>query len=273
MFNSASVKRQNGMGQKSKENFLNEFSKFSYGNIINQPFFNYFENLEKPPHENIEVDEEWIHMTFLLDRSGSMCTFSTKDIIKSIKGFISDQMANEKNKKVSITIISFDESLCIVFDDFVKTIEDVKFSQTDIEPRDMTALNEATAFTIEFTGRKLSNWGTTIGETRPGNVVFATMTDGEENSSVKEWSLEEGKSKLSEIVKEHTEKWGWKFFFLAANIDSKETGSQLGYDPNQCIDFHTSSQGYDNAFRSCSQAVTENRGFSDLERAYCSNPN
>ena len=32
-------------------------------------------------------------------------------------------MANEKNKKVSITIISFDESLCIVFDDFVKIHE------------------------------------------------------------------------------------------------------------------------------------------------------
>lgn len=253
-------------------NFTNT-RKTNNDNEIYQPFFKYFEGKQIAPHrEDVGVDSNWIHLSFLLDRSGSMCSFNTGKIIDSIKGFITDQMAGKTDHKFTITIFSFDDKCRVVFDEEIKSVDDVQINVDDISPRDSTALLEANAFAIEYVGRKCSHWGTTIGDSRPGTIVFATMTDGEENSSSGEWNGSEGREKLSKIVKEHTDKWGWKFFFLAANIDSQATGSVMGYNVDQCIDFHTSNEGYDNAFQSCSRAVHENRGFSQDERNSSINP-
>ena len=242
-------------------------------NEIHQPFFRYFEGKQIAPHkEAVIVDTKWVQLSFLLDRSGSMSSFNTEKIIESIKSFITDQMAGKEDHKFTITVFSFDDKVRIVFDNEIKTVDDVKITVYDISPRSGTALIEANAFGIEYIGRKCANWGTTNGDSRPATVVFATMTDGEENYSSGEWNGKPGQDKLSAIVKEHTEKWEWKFFFLAANIDSQATGSVMGYNVDQCIDFHTSNEGYDNAFQSCSRAVHENRGFSQEERNSSLNP-
>lgn len=240
---------------------------------INQPFFKYFENETIPPHkEDVPTDDKWIHLGFLLDRSGSMMTFKTNGIIDSINNFVKDQMEGKDDHKFSVTIVSFDNAVRVVFDEFINTIEDLKITVRDIHPRGSTALVEANAFAIEYIGRKCASWGTLEGDTRPSKIIFATMTDGEENSSEDDWHGKSGQEKLSEVVKEHTDKWGWKFFFLGANIDSRATGSIMGYNVDQCIDFHTSNEGYDLAFSSCSRAIHENRGFSQEERTSSMNP-
>ena len=264
----------NTIGVINSSNSENESSNRDSDEIC-QPFMDHFTTLSNPPvNLNIDCNPEHLHLTFLLDRSGSMCTFSSKEIIKSVKSFIEDQIASPDINLISLTIISFDDTIRIIFDDFITSIQDVVFDESDILPRRSTALNEATAFTIKFMGNKFSHWGTTMPEkSRPGKVVFATMTDGEENTSFGGWNGYLGKDKIKKIVEDHKTKYNWSFFLLAANIDSNILGREMGYDEGNCMDFHTSNEGYDMAFRSCSQAVTENRHFSQEERTSSIAPN
>ena len=112
----------------------------------------------------------------------------------------------------------------------------------------------------------MAHWGTTIGNTRPSKVVLATITDGYENSSSDEWGRKKGKIKLTEIVEEHKNVWNWKFFLLGTTIDSRETGSSMGYDESQCIDFIPRGDSFEKTINSCSSALFEDRGFSLQER-------
>ena len=248
-----------------------KYLEFGKTDDIKQPFHDMFKEVQWAPNvTNVPIDETIKQITILLDRSASMSSFNIQKIVESVKNFIKDQII--PGNIMYCTVISFDDNAKIVFDDQVTNIDSVDFTFHDIEPRGGTALTEATAFAIEYTGRKLAHYGTTNSNTRPGKIIFATMTDGEENMSVGDWTGKDGKEKLKGIIKEHTNKYSWNFYLLAANVDSREMGSSMGYSTEQCIDFHTSNDGFDSAFLSASSAINEGRGFSQDERLSSMNP-
>jgi hypothetical protein len=238
---------------------------------IPKPFHKFFQNpkyehFEKdiPHREDIHIDSTWKHITFLLDKSGSMCSFNQEKMVKDVHEFLKDQNC-DKTQKISITIFGFNDCLSIIYDGFFDP-DKIYIQTANIQPSGCTALTEATAFMVDYIGQKCSNWGTIDGDSRPGQVICATLTDGEENSSTGDWKGKEGVVKLKDIIEEHTNQWSWKFYFLGANIDSQTIGDSLGYSRNNCIDFHTSDDGSSTALRCCSQAIQENRGFSQEER-------
>ena len=234
-------------------------------------FFNnsQYEHFHKdiPHREDIEINYGWKHITFLLDKSDSMYSFNQTKMVKDVHEFLKHQNC-DKTQKMSVTIFGFNDRLSIIYDGFFDMFDSDKIylRSEDIEPSGCTALTEATAFMVDYIGRKCANWGTLEGHTRPGHVICATLTDGEENSSTGEWKNKEGMMKLKDIIEEHTNRWSWKFYFLGANIDSQRTGDSLGYSKDKCIDFHTSDNGSSTVLRSCSQAIREDRGFSQEER-------
>ncbi len=60
---------------------------------------------------------------------------------------------------------------------------------------------------------------------RPEDVIFVIATDGAENSS-KKFSIED----VQRRIREQTNKYSWKFIFLASGIDAKATAVDLGFD-------------------------------------------
>lgn len=241
---------------------------------IGLPFESYFYNLKKAPHdESVQLDNNWIHITFLLDRSESMGYYGIHFNYKHINNCILKFIKDNKEKNISITILGFDNKINIIYDKFYKKDGFLKnpyeifiISERDIYPRASTALTESVAFAIKYTGNKMSHWGTTIGKTRPYKVVLATITDGYENSSSGEWAEKKGKVKLTKIVEEHKNIWNWKFFLLGTTIDSRKAGTSMGYDESQCIDFIPRAESFEKTMNSCSSALLENRGFSQEER-------
>ena len=226
------------------------------------PFHQFFNNSQYehfhkdiPHREDIQIDYGWKHITFLLDKSDSMYSFSQETMVKDVHEFLKDQNC-DKTQKISVTILGFNDCLSIIYDGFFDMFDSDKIylRTEDIKPSGCTALTEATAFMVDYIGRKCACWGTLEGHTRPGHVICATLKE------------KEGMMKLKNIIEEHTSRWSWKFYFLGANIDSQSTGDSLGYSKDNCIDFHTSDNGSSTVLRSCSQAIREDRGFSQEER-------
>jgi hypothetical protein len=78
----------------------------------------------------------------------------------------------------------------------------------------LTALNDAVCIAIDTLGKEFAAMPE---EERPGQVVFAIVTDGHENAS-KEYDLKDVKTRIDRQSGEYS----WEFVYLAANQDEFE---------------------------------------------------
>jgi len=69
-------------------------------------------------------------------------------------------------------------------------------------------------------------------------VIFVITTDGYENASRK-FSYDKVKS----MITHQTEKYGWEFIFMGANIDVDKEGEKLGISEDRACSFSASSSG------------------------------
>ena len=70
-------------------------------------------------------------------------------------------------------------------------------------------------------------------------------TDGYENASV-EYTYK----KVKDMIQTQTNKSGWEFVFLGANIDAAEVGESMGIDRKRSATFHNDSTGIMTNFKS-----------------------
>ena len=153
-------------------------------------------------------------ITFVLDRSGSMASMVT-DVIGGWKTFVAKQKAEVGD--CTLSLVQFDTIYETVFAGV--PIQNVSPS-LDFMPRGGTALRDAIGRTINDVGARLR---ALPDKERPQNVIIAIMTDGEENSS-----HEFTQAQIKSMVEHQTNKYGWQFLFLGANIDAFLVGSQFG---------------------------------------------
>lgn len=206
------------------------------------------------------MNSNYTDVTIVLDRSGSM------DIIKEatiggINKFIDDQKALI-NKKVTLSLIQFDApftsysygSQAETQDPWYKysyTSGDVKFisplNDSTYQPRGGTALIDAMAKAIIETGDRLSKLSESE---RPANVVFAVMTDGQENQS-KEYT----RTKVMEMVKHQTDKYNWIFTFLGANQNAILEAATYGFTGGNTITYASNFVGTRAAMDSFSTSI------------------
>ena len=165
------------------------------------------------------TDKKLTEIICLVDRSGSMQSVAD-DAIGGFNAFLKEQQAS-KHGKCLLTYVQFDsQGIDIVHES--KPVNDVpELTRETFVPRGGTPLREAMCTIIDSTGNRFA----AVAENRrPGNVVFVVITDGQENSSGREYTEE----LLKEKVRVQSEKYDWTFVFLAQNIDAFIAGSRIG---------------------------------------------
>lgn len=160
-----------------------------------------------------------VEIVCILDRSGSMSSIMD-EAIGALNLFIDDQ--KKLPGKASFTLVAFDDRYEKVMDR-IKLKDVRKISRSDVEPRGMTALNDAVGRTIASIDSK--------------KVVLLIQTDGHENAS-SEYTTDQVKKMILE-----KEKAGWDISFIGAGIDAFQQGAQYGLKIDKCLTVSKSAAG------------------------------
>jgi hypothetical protein len=123
------------------------------------------------------------------------------------------------------------------------------------EPRGGTALYNSLGKTINDIGAKLA----ALPESeRPEKVLVVTITDGEDNSVLSNFSVSEyNSSKVKEMVKHQTENYKWDFAYIGANQDAWAVGSSMGVTNN--LNYVADSAGTAYAFDNLTKSTLSYR--------------
>ena len=195
-------------------------------------------------------------MVFILDRSGSMGGLESD----TIGGF---NATVEKQKKLDgkayVTTVLFD-NVSETIHDRVPLEEIGKMTNNEYYVRGSTALLDAVGLTIKH----IENIHKYIRkEDVPEHTVFVITTDGYENASQKFDS-----KTVKAMVKEKTDKCGWEFIFLGANIDAVHTASGLGIKADNAATFTASSAGVASTYDAMDEAMCCVRGGAPMSAAW-----
>lgn len=213
----------------------------------------------------VTLNNDWTHIGVLIDRSGSMGSLNPATISVELTQFI----RNQTGGKVTVSASRFDDK----YESFLHNVpaSDVNITETDIEPRGMTALTESFCRLIDELGVELSQ----MSDERPGKVIIVALTDGEENASNGKYAGSEGKRLLHDMITHQREVYNWVFFFIGTNFDAVTTGTNMGIDLRTCINFGSNENKCAQVLRSVSQQVSQLRtldeaGMQQMEKVYSS---
>lgn len=197
------------------------------------------------------MNREYTEIAVVLDKSGSM--FSKRsDVIGGFNKFLEEQQKAPGN--ANLTLVTFDTTYNIVHNG--RNIQDIApMTENDYVPGGMTALLDATARTITEIGNRLSAMPEAD---RPGQVVIAVFTDGEENSS-KEHTLEQ----LRSMIDNQEKNYKWLFLYLGEGLEAFDQGSNMGYA--QAASVNTMGKSYGSTMVQTSAAITNLRAGMDAD--------
>jgi uncharacterized protein YegL len=182
-------------------------------------------------------------LVFILDKSGSMSGLEA-DTIGGYNSMLEKQKAVEG--ECYITTVLFDNNYELLHDRIdIRAVSPI--SEKEYQVGGSTALLDAIGRTINKIGNVQKH---TADDYRAEKVLFAIITDGEENSS-REYSAE----KIKAQIEQQKTKYGWEFIFLGANIDAVQTASRFGIAPDRAQNYHADSEGVELNFRVMSEAV------------------
>jgi Mg-chelatase subunit ChlD len=191
----------------------------------------------------------YTHLYILLDRSGSMSTIAN-DVIGGYNTFIREQ--RKEGSDVRVTLVQFDtQDRQEIIAAGVPIDELVELTQDTFIPRGGTPLLDATGLLI---ARARMNEELRVQNSLPKeDIVFVTVTDGEENES-SEYTLRQIKKLIEEC-----EAKDWTFVFLSAAIDAYGDASRMGMQGGNIQAFSASADGADLAFASLSTNISKLR--------------
>jgi hypothetical protein len=175
------------------------------------------------------MNQNLTEIIFILDRSGSMAGLEN-DTIGGFNGFVKKQA---EAGQTSLTTVLFDDRYEILHNGI--DAGDVVLTGGEYFTRGSTALLDAVGKTINDVGKRLSD---TPEDSRPGKVIFVITTDGLENAS-REFNYD----KVKKMITHQSEKYGWEFIFMGANIDVAKEGNKLGIGADRSFSFAASPKG------------------------------
>jgi hypothetical protein len=144
-----------------------------------------------------------------------------------------DTFFKDQAKEEGVALVDY-----VQFDNTVETVftdREVSKAEAVLQPRGGTALLDAVGKSVVELGEKLAGKDE---DKRPGLVQVVVVTDGFENAS-QEWTA----SKVRDLIKQQTDKYGWDFVFLGANMDAQQVGASFGFDPNKSLTYDTHNTG------------------------------
>ena len=186
-------------------------------------------------------------LVFILDRSGSMSGLEGD----TIGGFNSmlEKQRRESGAAVVSTVL-FDSQSQVIHDRL--PLEQVPL-MTDREyfVRGCTALLDAVGGAIHHIGN-VHKYARP--EDRPEKTLFIITTDGMENAS-RHYTYE----RVRDMIRRQTDKYGWEFLFLGANIDAAAEARRFGIRADRAANYHCDSAGTALNFDVIADAVCEVR--------------
>lgn len=201
---------------------------------------------------NTSDAEAPVHISFLIDRSGSMSGLRS-DVVDGFNGFVDEQ--RRKPGECALTLVQFDSNDPYeVIHEAVPVHKVPELTPDQYQPRGATPLLDALGTLIEKADARLESIG---GEE---DQIVAVFTDGLENAS-RRWNRE----KLFEVITDRTNA-GWIFVFMGANQDSYHEAGRLGVAGHSVQNFEPDGRGVQTAFGSFNRAVGEWRGSDREER-------
>ena len=183
-------------------------------------------------------------LVFILDRSGSMSGFEA-DTIGGFNATIEKQ--KEQDGKVYVSTVLFDNTSEVIHDR-VDINEIKRMTRRDYQVRGCTALLDAIGGAIHHIGN-IHKYARP--EDVPEHTIFIITTDGMENASHHYSS-----DKVKEMIKRQTEKYGWEFIFLAANIDAVETAENIGIRKERAANYRQTKDGVYRSYCAMSEAIS-----------------
>lgn len=181
-------------------------------------------------------------LTFIclvVDKSGSMSSIK-KDTIGGFNEFLESQKKVEGEALISLVL--FDTSYNVVYEN-IPIQNAAPLNESTYIPNGGTALYDAFGQAMKSMRKRIQELPE---EEQPEKVLFAVLTDGEENSSCirnKEGMRKYTKEKIFEKVKRYQDEDDWGFIFLGANQDAYQVGSGLGFAANNTVTYKASSKG------------------------------
>lgn len=202
------------------------------------------------------TDSHYTALLIVLDRSGSMESIRD-DMVGGLESMLREQAA--KPGKLTIDLVMFDDRI-----DHTAKLAVPATVVVDLQPRGMTALNDAMTYAIRSFGESLA--GLAEGE-RPANVQVVVVTDGLENAS-----REATAESVKELVRRQADDYDWDFIYLGADQDAVLTADQYGIRADKAMSYARGSHNVDAMVSAMSAQVSAARmadasvGFSDAER-------
>lgn len=191
------------------------------------------------------MKKNYTHITFIMDRSGSMEGLET-DTIGGFNKFLNDQ--KQEPGDATLTTVLFDNNFEFLHE--WKNLFDISpMTHKEYFVRGSTALLDAMGRTISFVGKKLDSMNE---DEKPSKVIVIIITDGMENSS-KEFSSE----KIKEMVELQKNKYNWEFVFLGANIDAFLVGNSYGITATS--NYTATTRGTSVLYKNISKTVAQYR--------------
>lgn len=164
------------------------------------------------------MKENFIHVAFVIDESGSMWS-SKSDVIGGFKKVIDEQKAI-KDGTCAVSIFKFSTNVEEVF--IGKDVKDVEYlTDESYNPDGLTAMNDGIGYAIDKVGEWLCNMKE---EDRPEKNLIVIMTDGEENNS-KDYTID----RVKEMIKHQETKYSWTFLYLGTDITDAKTAKSYGF--------------------------------------------
>ena len=188
---------------------------------------------------------EAVHVSFLIDRSGSMAGM-VGDVVGGYNEFVKEQQVTKGT--CTFTAVQFDTGEPFkVTVDAVDIGEVPELTANDYQPRGGTPLLDAFGTLIESVTKREE------GLAEAEDQIIVVFTDGHENASSR-WTNQA----LFNLVAEK-EKAGWTFVFMGANQDSYATAGQFGIRQENTQNFRGDGQGTRSAMKSFSRGMSEYR--------------
>ena len=193
--------------------------------------------------EDFKMKKNLTELVFILDKSGSMASLE-QDTIGGFNAMI------EKQKKLDgeciVSCVLFDNGQKVIYDR-VPLSEVRPMTEEDYTAGGCTALVDALGKSVKYIGNIHKHLRE---EDIPEHTVFVITTDGMENAS-KEYSSD----KVKKMVSKKTEKNGWEFLYLAANIDAVETGAAIGIKAGRTANYRCDKKGTGMLYEAVGNAI------------------
>lgn len=200
------------------------------------------------------MNKNLTEIAFILDRSGSMKSVK-EAAITGFNEFLKSQQNVEGQAR--LTLVLFDNEYLVPLDG-IPVQEAVPLDASTYVPRASTALLDAIGTTIDNLGSRLA----AIPEPeRPGQVIVAILTDGQENSSQKfTWP------DISRRILEQTNTYKWQFLFFGANQDAIATAASMSIAAANASCYTSDSAGTRSSARAAGRKMSAVRKMSSGAR-------